>query len=431
MTNENGRAVATREDARLAEYFGGTERRLAAEQQRRDLIREQLAPGASELEFEYFIQTARELGLSPLSREIYAVMRNTSVQEGGQWVTRPKMTIQIGIDGFRSIGSRTGRFGGMRGPWWCGEDGQWRDVWLSDAPPAAAKVEIVLADTRETVTGIATWREFRQITPARPGGRRKDGSSYPPRAEKLADMWEKMPSHMLAKVAEAQAWRKALSPQTVAVLTSHRVEFSPGDPSPPAVTLHQADGESDDAFRGRVREAKALRDALIDEGNPAGDATVDDLYGPDPDAPMPASAAIPPRNRAEEEDARRRGSVVDPDTGEITGHADDGYLGVCSADGCKLPASHYGPEGEALCDEHRAPEAEAADAAREISPGRTFANQGEFLRWAMSIGLKESKTRGLVSEQISELLGSDDWKGASADALAEAGAKLLAALTPK
>ncbi len=346
IIDEGERRLAMREDA------------IAA---RRELIKRQLAPGASDLELEYFLETARELGLSPLSREIYAVMRNTRTQIDGRWENVAKMVIQVGIDGYRAIGSRTGRFGGMRGPYWCGPDGEWKDVWLSEDPPAAAKVEIVLSDTRETVTGIATWREFAQKTPARTAGKdAKTGRTWEARPEGLSEMWEKMPSHMIAKCAEANAWRKALSGQTLHVLQAHQVQFNAEDaPAPdeiavqrpaslilgaasqPAITLHMRDGESIESFRDRVRETKALRDALIDESMPVDDSGLQasELLYKDPDV-APATSASAPQSRQAEAQASE--AVID---GVSTpGRTEDGQPEMDGPD--DMPACAFCDTGE-------------------------------------------------------------------------------------
>jgi hypothetical protein len=111
------------------------------------------------------------------------------------------LSIHVGIDGLRLVAARTGRYAGQVGPYWCGADGVWHDVWLANEAPAAAKVGILVKGNPEPVWGIAMFREF---------VRKKDGRPN--------SMWSAMPANMLAKCAEAQALKKAL-PNDLANLT--------------------------------------------------------------------------------------------------------------------------------------------------------------------------------------------------------------------
>ena len=143
------------------------------------LLRMQLAPDLTDDEFTEFAAVCITSGLNPVLREIYAIKR------GG------KMTIQTGIDGYRKLAHSTGRYHSSRIAW-CGEDGVWRDVWLSDKPPMAAKCLVGTTDGGQ-FEGIAHWREFYA----------RDNAGRP------TGMWARMPANQLAKCAEAQALRRA------------------------------------------------------------------------------------------------------------------------------------------------------------------------------------------------------------------------------
>jgi hypothetical protein len=93
------------------------------------LISTTIAPGCSNDELRLFAYACQRTGLDPFSRQIYAIKR------GG------KLTIQVSIDGLRSIAERTGQLDGSQS-YWCGSDGAWVDVWLDSKPPAAAKTII-------------------------------------------------------------------------------------------------------------------------------------------------------------------------------------------------------------------------------------------------------------------------------------------------
>lgn len=144
-------------------------------------------PKMTDEDQQFFVMTCNRLLLDPFAKQLHAVWRYDSIEK------REKMAIQVGIDGFRLQAERSGKYEGQRGPEWCGMDGVWHDVWLSDKPPAAARVGVWRRGARELLWGTATWREYAQ----------KNRDGQPNR------MWAAMPAIMLAKVAESIALRKA------------------------------------------------------------------------------------------------------------------------------------------------------------------------------------------------------------------------------
>lgn len=227
-----------------------------------DLVKDTIAKGATDTELRMFIEECNSLGLNPFAKEIYFLKYRT--RDGNASVAMP-----IGIDGRRKFADRHPLYRGQAGPYWCGPDGVWRDVWLENGPPAACKVGIYLDGYPEPTWGVVTWREFNRV------GRAGD------------QFWKSSPAHMLAIRAESHALRKVATqlPAPRPVVTpeylASQVERIQRDTALPSRTPPPSDEE--------VRR-QVFGDEDVDEetGEILDDDTVDGECEPVEETPPPA-----------------------------------------------------------------------------------------------------------------------------------------------
>lgn len=172
------------------------------------LIKKTICHGASDDELKLFLMQCERTGLDPFARQIYSIERKTkkwnSSTRTESWEI--KRTTQISIDGLRLIAQRSFEYAGQTQTEWCGEDGVWKNIWTSKDYPFAARVGVLRKGFTQPVYAIAKWSAYAL-----------DGYG------KVLTMWAKMPDHMLAKVSESLALRKAFPQELSGLYTSEEM----------------------------------------------------------------------------------------------------------------------------------------------------------------------------------------------------------------
>tara|TARA_R110000868_G_scaffold295548_1_gene555874 strand:- start:299 stop:1117 length:819 start_codon:yes stop_codon:yes gene_type:complete len=154
-----------------------------------DTIKNMFCKGLSDDEFKVYLYTCQRTGLDPFAKQIYAVKRGN------------QMTIQTGIDGYRLVADRSGKYAPGQEP-----------VFVHDAHgkllSATAFIKKRTNDgTWHNVPATAHFEEYVQSFNGKPAG-----------------LWLKMPRTMLAKCAEALAIRKAFPAELSGIYTKEEME---------------------------------------------------------------------------------------------------------------------------------------------------------------------------------------------------------------
>jgi len=156
-----------------------------------ELIKSMIAKDTTDQELQLFMYQCKRTGLDPFSRQIHAVKRRNNM------TNRDEMTIQTGIDGYRLIADRTGKYAGN-------DDFEYGPEVNGYPSWARATVWKIVSGQRVAFSATARWKEYSQ--------RKRDGN--------LTHFWSSKPYIMLGKCAESMALRKAF-PQELSGLYTH------------------------------------------------------------------------------------------------------------------------------------------------------------------------------------------------------------------
>lgn len=200
--------------------------------EQRKIIRDTYCNGATDQESAVLMEIAKARRLNPLMGQIHFVKRWDSGKRCEVW------RAQVSIDGLRAIAERTGLY-----------DGQDEAEFDEDGKTIKlCKVRVYKKGIARPFVGLAHWSEYVQTT--------KDGS--------VNSMWARGPHFMLAKCAEAQAFRRAFPEDTSGLFIPEEMG-SDAPTAPQQVTIEPPKQETvkalpqETATQATVRAMKARR----------------------------------------------------------------------------------------------------------------------------------------------------------------------------
>lgn len=133
-------------------------------------------------EFECFMHICEERGASPWTRDIIPEVEIDGLKRTVHYIT----TIAF----LRTVAMREKDYDGQRGPFWCGEDEQWKEVWTAPILPTACRVAVMKKGSDNPTWGTVLWNELGW-------------------GQQLPEYYAQMPAYMIGICAEATSLRRA------------------------------------------------------------------------------------------------------------------------------------------------------------------------------------------------------------------------------
>lgn len=166
------------------------------------IMRQTVAKDCNPAEFDVFIETAKSYGLNPFRREIYAIVVSKDKPDKRQLV------LVTGIDGFRRKAEQSGDYAPSEDEPEYTYAPDLKDPKVN--PLGIEKCKVTVFKGTRKVVGVAYWDEFAPIKEvwAPDPETNKWGPTGRHELDPRKEPWWKMPRHMIAKCAEAQALRK-------------------------------------------------------------------------------------------------------------------------------------------------------------------------------------------------------------------------------
>lgn len=201
-------------------------------QDAKELLRRTIAKGCDDDEFDLFLWVAKKHHLDPITRQLHPVKRWDSK------LNRDVMTIQVGIDGYRSIAARYPDYGSVDEPEFVMKaDGKSLDF---------CRLKVWKKGFIHPTVAVAYWDEYHPADMSSP----------------QAFMWRRMPRLMLSKCCESLALRKAF-PDLADIYTNEEMsrteieDYSAGGRKIAALESQGPTPEQQQVAQQKIEELKA------------------------------------------------------------------------------------------------------------------------------------------------------------------------------
>lgn len=222
----------------------GRELRLSQEQIQ--LIKETVAKGTTDIQLQLFLHVCRKHRLDPLAKQIYCILWP---REDGKY---HDMVIIVGINGLRTTAARDHKdFAGTSKPIWTYQDTVLKTPAGRRIPESCSMK--AFRKGSESSEAEVWWEEFAPTD----------------LKAKRSDFWNRLPKHMLAKVAEAHALKKAF-PDLSDVYIEEEVAQRMADFTPGGREIVLANGENPSGRVANSQPSDPIRDKAISEAREKG-----------------------------------------------------------------------------------------------------------------------------------------------------------------
>lgn len=195
MNQTENRDILVLDDQKCIEEYGFPSKKVA-------LIRDTFCKGCTVEQMETFFHVCKHTGLDPFLKQIYAIVRNCKQKDGS---SKPTLTIQTSIDGYRLIAERTGRYSPGKEPSYTYDETIAEGVKYKKLVSATAYIKKMTKDG--TWHEVSASAQFKEYVP-----------SY------QNDFWTTKQHIMLSKCAEALALRKAFPAELSAIYTKEEMD---------------------------------------------------------------------------------------------------------------------------------------------------------------------------------------------------------------